>query len=224
MFCGECGREIPDNSKVCLYCGTRIENNEQIEQYYGGDNHSAGNNIYDTVFIEPYENYIGSLGDGYLNSFLTARKIHRCVALLSDKRIYLRGNMIDNASGKISRINISKTIDLEDITGTGFIYASPAIGKLITSILLFVITIIPLICAIVFQEMIFMIAMGSLFFPLIIAAIILLVLYFKSRKSLFFIEYAGGCIKFNASIYGLVESKDFEKQIRRAKNKLKENI
>lgn len=25
MFCGKCGKQIPDNSKVCPYCGERLE-------------------------------------------------------------------------------------------------------------------------------------------------------------------------------------------------------
>jgi hypothetical protein len=57
-----------------------------------------------------------------------------------------------------------------------------------------------------------------------IVPVLLIISYIKNRKTLFFIEYAGGGIRFDSSIYGLVESQDFEKQIRRAKNKVKENI
>jgi hypothetical protein len=127
---------------------------------------------------------------------LTARKLKRCVALLSDKRVYLRGNLLDINSAKIARINVQKTLDLEDITGTGFIFESPQIWKLIVAIFTCWTIIVP---------------------------ILLVCSYIKSRHTLFFIEYAGGCIKFDASIYGLAESQDFEKQIRRAKNKVKEN-
>lgn len=136
------------------------------------------------------------LGNSYLNSFLTGKKINRCIALLSDKRIYLRGNMLDVNIGKLERFNMQKTIDLEDITGTGFLFASSQLWKLILAIITA---------------------------PTIIPAILLIVSYIKGRNTLFFIEYAGGCIKFNASIYGLAESQDFEKQIRRAKNKIKGN-
>ena len=103
--------------------------------------------------------------------------------------------MIDINNGSIERFNMQKTIDLEDITGTGFVYASPQIWKLVLAVLTLFTIIIP---------------------------ILLVVSYFKNRDTLFFIEYAGGCIKFDASIYGLAESQDFEKQIRRAKNKIKD--
>lgn len=184
MFCGNCGKQIENATGFCPYCGDIIE--EEIP--VGNDSK------YKQIFIEPDENYIGSLGNGYLNSFLTDREIKKCVAMLSDKRIYLRGNMVDLNSGKIERFNMQKTIDLEDITGTGFIYASPQLWKLILAVLTV---------------------------PFIIPAILLIVSYIKGRNTLFFIEYAGGCIKFDASIYGLAESQDFEKQIRRAKNNIK---
>lgn len=184
MFCGNCGKQIEDTSNVCPYCGTMVDKEVPVEN----------DNNYIKIFIEPNEKYIGSLGNSYLNSFLTNSGIKKCIALLSDKRVYLRGNMININSGKIERFNMQQTIDLEDITGTGFIYASPQLWKLILAILTA---------------------------PFIIPAILLIVSYLKSRNTLFFIEYAGGCVKFDASIYGLAESQDFEKQIRRAKNSLK---
>ena len=186
MFCGNCGKKIEDTSNVCPFCGTMVEKEVLTEN----------KSKYERIFVEPDEKYIGSLGNGYINSFLTDRGINKCIALLSDKRVYLRGNMLDINSGKIARFNMQKTIDLEDITGTGFIYASPQLWKLILAILTV---------------------------PIIIPAIILVVSYIKSRETLFFIEYAGGCIKFDSSIYGLAESQDFEKQIRRAKNNVKDN-
>lgn len=185
MFCGNCGKQIDDSCNVCPHCGTRIEKDVVKEK----------DDIYKVIFVEPDENYLGSLGNGYFNSFLTNKKIKRCIALLSDKRVYLRGNMVDINSGKIERFNMQKTIDLEDITGTGFVYSSPQVWKLVLAILTI---------------------------PVIIPAILLIVSYLKSRNTLFFIEYAGGCIKFDASIYGLAESQDFERQIRRAKNHVKE--
>lgn len=187
MFCEMCGKAIEDNSDFCSYCGAMVEKeviNGKADKYA-------------RIFVEPNEICVGSLGNSYLSSFLTTQKINRCVSILSDKRLYLRGNMIDINSGSIERFNTQKTIDLEDITGTGFIYASPQIWKLILAILTA---------------------------PLIIPALLLIVSYIKNRDTLFFVEYAGGCIKFDVSIYGLAESQDFEKQIRRAKNKLKERL
>ncbi len=186
MFCGNCGKQIEDTAEFCPHCGAVVEK-ETV---------TVNDSKYTKIFVEPDENYIGSLGNGYLNSFLTSRGINRCVAILSDKRVYLRGNMYNINNGSIERFNMQQTIDLEDITGTGFVFASPQLWKLILAIITA---------------------------PVIIPALLLIVSYIKNRDTLFFIEYAGGCIKFDASIYGLAESQDFEKQIRRAKNRVKEN-
>lgn len=233
MFCGNCGKEIEDGSKFCPFCGSGNIEEEIVEN-------NISDNNYQKIFVEPDENYLGSLGDGYLNSFFTTNKIKTCIAFLSDKRVYLRGNMIDINGGKFSRTNIQKTIDLEDITGTGFIYISGKLWKLILAILLGLLTIwlgLPLLTMLVERrfelvELVRKRTIECVFYLLfclltasatLIPAILLFLSYFKARKTLFFIEYAGGCIKFDASIYGLAESQDFEKQIRRAKNKVKEN-
>ncbi|MCM1542542.1 MAG: zinc ribbon domain-containing protein [Blautia sp.] len=202
MFCGNCGKQIEDSSNVCPYCGAVVKK----EILAGNDNKYA------KIFVEPDENYIGSLGDGYINSYLTGKSIKRCIAFLSDKRVYLRGNMIDTNNGKFQRFNMQKTIDLEDITGTGFLYYNP-LWKLILAIVLFLFAL-------------FIGIPSARYIPPlpvlpIIPAILLIVSYLKGRITLFSIEYAGGCIKFDASIYGLAESQDFEKQIRRAKNNVK---
>lgn len=207
MFCGNCGKQIENTDNVCPYCGAMVEKETTV----------VNDNKYAKIFVESDENYLGSLGNGYLNSFLTNRGIKRCVALLSDRRLYLRGQMVDINNGKMGLINRQQTIDLEDITGTGFIYASPQIWKLILAVMLFG---VGFLCSMGTDESIRSIII-SIVGAFWISAILLMVSYIKNRNTFFVIEYAGGCIKFDASIYGLAESQDFEKQIRRAKNQVK---
>ena len=188
MFCGNCGKQIEDNSSTCPYCGEKnIDESMQRNAIRDGNCKK--------FFVSPDEQFIASLGNGYLNSFLTMKNIKRCVAVLTDKRVYLRGNMIDLNSGKIERLNIQKIINVDDITGTGFIYASEQIWKLVLAVLTA---------------------------PVVIPAIALIISYLKGRNTLFFIEYAGGCVKFDASIYGIAEAQDFHKQIRRVQDSLKD--
>jgi hypothetical protein len=242
-FCTNCGARLQDGSVFCKECGEKIPNdggfqNNYTQNTYAQNTYNAGTSTpapnfnggkYEKIFVEPDENFIGSLGDEYLNSFLTTKKIKKCIAILSDKRVYLRGNMIDINSGKISRTNIQKTVDLEDVTGTGFIYTSPKIWELILGIL-FICAALACVPRIIGWYRFFLEygtfnpSTSTIALACLVAAALMVVLYIKSRKTYFFIEYAGGCIKFNASMYALAESQDFEKQIRRAKNKVKENI
>lgn len=232
-FCTNCGARLQDGSVFCKKCGEKIPNDVEIQNNYTqkmyaqntynvatptpAPNFNGGK--YEKIFVEPDENYIASLGDGYLNSFLTTKKIKSCVSILSDKRVYLRGNMIDINNGKVSRTNIKKTVDLEDITGTGFVYSSFQIWKLVVAILFVCVAIACVFMGYDIEELFYGCA-GACLIPIVG----MIVSYIKSRKTYFFIEYAGGCIKFDASIYALAESQDFEKQIRRAKNKVKESI
>ncbi len=201
MFCGNCGKQMEDTAGFCPHCGAVVEK----------ETPTVNDSKYARIFVEPDEKYISSLGDGYLNSFLTSQSINRCVALLSDKRVYLRGNMLDVNYGKLGRVNRQQTVDLQDVTGTGFIYVSPKVWQLFLAIIMILIGLVCILTGIV-------IGMAS-----VVLSILFFMAYFKGRKTYFVIEYAGGCIKFEASIYGLAESQDFEKQIRRAKNKVKEN-
>lgn len=187
MFCGNCGKQIEDNAKMCPYCGDAIVTAASVS-----DDTAQG--ICKKFFISQNERYIASLGEGYLKNFLFTGNIRHCVAVLSDKRIYLRGNIIDCSSSKFEKINVEKIVNVEDITGTGFIYSSSRVWKLILAILTI---------------------------PLVIPAIIFFVLYMLGRKTIFCIEYAGGYIKFDASVYSLSEVHDFQKRIRIAQDELK---
>ena len=187
MFCGNCGKQIDDNANVCPYCGDTTAAAATISD-------DTAQSICKKFFISPNERYITSLGDGYLKNFLTTGNIKRCVAVLSDKRIYLRGNIIDCSSSKFEKVNVEKIVNVEDVTGTGFIYSSSQIWKLILAILTI---------------------------PLVIPAIIFFVLYIIGRKTIFCIEYAGGYIKFDASIYSPFEVHEFQKRVRIAQDELK---
>ena len=193
MYCGNCGKEIENDSTFCPFCGDQCGNGENITSQT-----DSTTNKHQKLFIDSTEQYIASLGDSYLNSYLASQKVERCIAMLSNKRLYLYGTMYDSSSTVLSRQRVEKVVNIEDVTGTGFVYQEPSLWKLIVGIML----ICPLVTAII--------------------SIPLLISYFKERKSLFIIEYAGGHIKFDASIYGIAESQDFHKQIRRVQDNIKD--
>lgn len=197
MYCGNCGKEIENDSKFCPYCGGNCSDEDNTPQINNNINSDADK--YQKLFIEPTEQHIASLGNSYLNSYLSSGKTKNCTAMLSNKRLYLYGTMYDSSSGSyLSRQRTEKVVNLEDITGTGFVYQEPSLWKLIVGIIL----ILPLVTAII--------------------GILLVLSYMRERESLFVVEYAGGYIKFDASIYGIAESQDFHRQIRRVQDNLKD--
>lgn len=125
--------------------------------------------------------------------------------------------MFDSNNVSVTQYRAEKVVNVEDVTGTGFIYTEPELWKLISGTALTVIGIIS-------ELLIISLELGTLSqIPLflLIPCILLLLSSLISRKSLFFIEYAGGTIKFDASIYGIEESQDFQKQIRRVQDFLR---
>lgn len=239
MFCSSCGNELPDGAKFCEVCGAKIGENDTISaetlkntaneyvQKAGdflkntgvvalNDSETSQYNVSDTspelkkIFIEPDERLIGKFGNGYLVNLLY-KKVKKCNALLTNKRVYLKGTFYSETGKSIFKTTEERILDLEDVTGTGFIYTQ--ISKIM--ILLDILFIIGALCT--------SIGIGGYyawFIPvlLIIAAIISVIITLKSRRILFFIDYAGGRIKVNAKLIGLSDVRDFHKQMRRAKD------
>lgn len=240
MFCGSCGNELPEGAQFCDKCGAMQKTGQEqaapgagvVQTPFAAEAQGAGNftapaqqasymepSKYSKVFVDPDELLQGTLGNGYLENLLFG-DVKRCHALLTDRRVYFQGRFLFE-NGKRSEWLISEEIvDLEDITGTGFIYSKP-IGILMTLIYL----VIPWIVALMYYVLDL-----SIFFPSdnapkigligdVIVLLITIVRYILNRKTYFSVEYAGGAIKFNAKIIGVPAVRDFQKQVRRAKDR-----
>lgn len=241
MFCDKCGAEVLDNDVFCGSCGATIGGNQSKEPVLNnGQTNPAMMPVYQTpppqnttgmmnssqyssVFVEPDEQLLGTLGNGYLESMLSVGKVKKCRALLTNKRVYFQGTFFTGSGKSLIQEKREQIIDLEDITGTGFIYSKPF------GILFAILSMgIPFLASFIF------IVLGSTngtgFYKYacafggidVIAIILNIILYIKSRKTKFAIEYAGGSIRFYAHMLGISNVKDFQKQIRRAKDHVKE--
>ena len=118
-----------------------------------------------------------------------------------------------------------KTVDLKDITGTGFT-SMRQIWMLITGIISFfwsvIISIIvePSNTAGIIQGVIH--HLGLLFLYGVVPLSIFIALYFLKRRTLFTIEFAGGSISFATSWYGKEEVDSFQKNLRKAMAAIKD--
>lgn len=211
MFCKKCGKPLENNSASCPYCGNSTINNSMHPQ---NDSEEAQYDVSNSqqklkkIFIEPDEQLLGKFGNDYFVNLLY-KKTEKCHALLTDKRIYLKGAFYSGSGKSILYTTEERTLDLEDVTGTGFIYEQSSI------IMLF--SLLPIILAMIYD----LNNVVVLFISIIIATLIAICVLFKSRKTFFFIDYAGGRIKIDASLIGLSDVQDFHKQMRRAKDALK---
>lgn len=237
MVCEQCGGELKRNAKFCGKCGAAVTMEKSasvvknVQQAFQQERAKEEvtymqESGYQKVFVEPDEQLQGSLGNGYLENILH-KKVKKCHALLTDKRVYLQGTFFSGSGKSLQEDLMEKTVDLEDITGTGFRYSKP-LGLL--SVLLTYI--VPLIAGAVWGwETGWKMGWGreggavnGAVGGFVLATLITLVRYLKNRKTDFIIEYAGGFIRFDAMIIGLSNVRDFQKQIRRAKDKAKGKI
>lgn len=242
MFCGNCGKQIEDNVTFCPYCGYNTISHSTPQQNTSANKYiqqlrnfmkktgiiamsDSEESQYDVsnnqkklqnTFIEPGEQLLGKFGNGYFVNLLF-NKTKKCHALLTDKRIYLKGTFYSGSGKNILRTTEERTLDLEDVTGTGFIYQKVPLIMLFLSLLSGLVEIIGIPTLIIKDEQEVLAAL-VLYLPL---TILLVTLTLKSRKIFFFIDYAGGRIKINARLIGLSDVRDFHKQMRRAKDALK---
>lgn len=231
MFCSKCGKEIAESARFCGNCGATVGGADNVTKA-GAVGNSFTNlkdtvqetevtymaeSAYSTVFVEPDEQLLGTLGNGYLENIL-GKKVKKAHALLTNKRVYFQGTFFSGSGKNLQQDIAEKIVDLEDITGTGFRYNKP-IGFLR-----------PIIMTVIMGVLgwfidLFLLGFGGAtgaVLGILIPVLIYIIKYLLNRKVYFILEYAGGAIRFDATIVGLSNVKDFNKQIRRAKDHAKE--
>lgn len=239
MICLKCGSEVPEGARFCDKCGSVVEEVQKPQQEQTATvndfNYTSpstqgqqvmaygSNSSYSQVFVESDEQLLATLGNGWITNMLFGRT-KKCNALLTDKRVYLQGIFFSGQGKSLLQEKYEKIIDLEDITGTGFLY-STGIGILLTLLVVFVPAILGFILSGGYRSLRY----GYLIFSgagmgLLLGILVATIIYILSRKTYFIIEYAGGSIRFEASIIGVSDVRDFQKQIRRAKDRVKRKL
>lgn len=73
-------------------------------------------------FVNRDEKYISSLGNGYIMNYLAKGNLSKGFAVVSDKRVYFRGSCFSGQGKTFRRTDEERTVDIKDVTGSGFIY------------------------------------------------------------------------------------------------------
>jgi len=230
MFCGKCGAEVLDGAKFCEKCGSSVEVKGVTEQETLVKQSNDKQIDVKSAFIDLEEQLIVKIGNGYFTNLLYS-KTKKCNLLLTNKRVYLKG-VFYNGNGKvINKTKEERILDIEDITGTGFVYRSFSKILLILDILCIIISIaIPIVrflynagwgYDIAFQSIIYLIPRTLV---IVVGELLLMKKIMMSRKVHFFIDYAGGRIMIDAKLIGIEDVRDFHKQMRRIKDNIKGKI
>lgn len=221
---------------VCYFLLNRNSTSKKIENNEINEYKLKNNEIeqLSASFVSKDEKYISSLGNGYIMNYLANKTMSKGFSFITDKRVYFKGTCLSGTGKSLIKTNEERTVDVKDITGSGFTYHRYW-GALIAAILSSLIFegIFPFVMAYVIVD--FQVSYTTVYTTLWrIAAVILLCLfislaiilknYLFKRRTLFRIEYAGGCIAFNVSYYAKAEIDDFQKQLRRTKDLAEESI
>ncbi len=224
MFCKNCGREIEAGGRFCDNCGTSIEGEALKQQYtpltsrapeyMPTENMSYSQN---SVYVDPEEKTLGKLGNGYVANILANPfgGLKKCNAVLTDKRVYLQGQIFSGGGSKMATEKWEKIVDVDDVTGTGFRYNNP-VGIILLGIIFAFMGMFLVMFSNGYRWAYFY---AGIF--LAILGLVYIILYFVVRKVYFIIEYAGGSIMFDAKSIGVADVQAFQKLIYKAKDKRK---
>lgn len=246
MKCNKCGTEVNPQDEFCYNCGAQImrkkknkkdnrKNKPEVQEYKLKDKEIEK---LSQSFASRDEKYIASLGNGYIMNYLTNGSMSKGFAFITDKRVYFKGSCLSGTGKNLVKTNEERTVDVKNITGSGFIYRR-YLGILIALFISLLASLAGAVWGVWISFLsgsmnmstpdpsgssagsslnTFCVPIAILGISLVIACCIGIKKYLLKRKTLFRIEYAGGCIAFDVSFYAKAEIDDFQKQLRRVKD------
>lgn len=206
MICENC--KTPFEGGFCPKCGAKAKK-EGLETFK--------NYLYDSS-----ENVVAVLGNNTAQTFVSTGVLGNGFAILSDKRVYFKGKcLIRKGKGFYSKVE-EKSVDIDDITGTGFVHSQADWAKALY-IIFFVLFIMELLVFVIALINGVVGAIAGIVEVLISGGLALLFkfLYNRYNYSAFEISYAGGGIAFDMHWITDVESKEFQRCVNLLKDQLK---
>lgn len=245
MICPRCKREIPNGSTSCYACGQPLtgyapQPQPQPQPQYNAPPRPVAPqqptapqppipprppvapqpavnpaNKFATILLDPEEKVVATLGNTNIETFLATGVVGSNYAILSDKRFYFKGKALTTAGVGFSTRKEQSVVNVEDITGTGFVTIK-RIFLIILAVLFSVLGIFAFAMgtAIGEIEMMASIAIGSL-----LVSGIMMLIYALTKRTIFYISYAGGMIAFDLRFSAANAGAEFQKQLVLLKDK-----
>lgn len=169
------------------------------------------------LFIDPSENEVAILGGGYLQNFINNGSLENGFCIVSNKRVYFKGKCYHRVNNKFTKSKEEKTVDLKDITGVSFRNNNHLALRLFFWIITAIVYIVfSFIFRYTYNPIHKIILMAI---PVLPCFLIALIVELKSKRMYYEIQFAGGCIAFDASKYSDDELKSFQRSLLQAKDK-----
>lgn len=166
-----------------------------------------------SIFIRSYEREEGSLGRKWIKSFLTEGSISKSVVLVSNKRVYQKGKMLEKKGlGQPTLWDGSRIIQLSHVSGSSFLLRR-FIGSAIIGCIAIMVALSFFFYASQHRRADEFYIFG---FTLMVLGVLFLIIYFFKRDQLFIIHFHGGEIILNTSWYSKKELEKFQKDLHSA--------
>lgn len=168
------------------------------------------------LFASPEEHLVAILGNNMAQKFFATGAIEEGFAVLSDRRLYFKGTCLLRRGRRFSKIHEERTVDVVNVTGTGFVHIDPAALKWIAYVCwgLGGFFLLSFVVATSFAPVIY-----GLLFGLI--GLILRLIYRAKKRTIFEVAFAGGGIGLDASWIDVQEAEFFQKNIKLVGDNLK---
>ena len=212
MKCTNCGNEFDGN--FCEKCGMPAQQKtSNLEQKIRES------------FIEPDEKLVDMLGTNTVKTFFSTGALGNGFAILSDKRMYFKGRCFVRAGKGFFKKMEERVVDLNDITGTGFVHNK----NVIMSTLYRIIFILSCMYWPAWPFWGIYYATGKQWAKKVAWCIqcllpLMPLFYILDRAfnySLFEVSYAGGGIAFDLTWITKADSDNFQKSLQKAKSEYK---
>lgn len=198
-----------DNEKV-LEEDIKVADKEKVENNTGLNDKELDK--ISQFFVSPDEKYIASLGNGFLQNLLSDSETESTWAVLSDKRIYYYGDKYNMSMG-LKRARENMVVNVEDVTGSGYINLANLKALLLGVIFAIVASFCLYLAVFERYEVTLVISIICLGI-----CILFFTKYFLNKKTLLLVYFAGGSFGFNVKLFGLANVNDFHRQLRRVKD------
>ncbi len=200
---------------VCRGCGTAFEGH-----FCPKCGMKEGGKLFER--LRPYiysdsENIVSVLGNSVADSFVATGELSNGFAILTDKRVYFKGDCLVGQGKKYYWQTEEKSVNILDVTGTGFVHIR-ATWAAVLCVLSFLISIFAFCSAMTGNT-----TDPSIYvaFGFLVLGLIFYVVYKAKTYTIFVISYAGGGIGFNLLWIDEAESYGFQRQLNLMKDKVR---
>lgn len=173
------------------------------------------------LFASPEEHLVAILGNNMAQKFFATGVIEEGFAVLSDRRLYFKGTCLLRRGRRFSKIHEERTVDVVNVTGTGFVHIDPSLLEWIAWLCWAIGSMLVLAGGVnslynKYWDALLLIGLGLGFFGLILHLI-----YKVKKRTIFEVAFAGGGIGLDASWIDMQEAEFFQKNIKLVGDNLK---